>query len=198
MLLQLFIREIDAELLKTGVQTCQPNRACKSRQNVDKLLLHSRIYLLNLKLSNPQISRTPINCFEFGSCPMEKLILSTSLVNVKETCIISLNKFLSMRYYFSRPNFLFQNTIFLHQTIIKYMTFAMLRYQSNRREQIVFAKASLLPNAATGSSVLEIISSGVTITRLMRASSKLFASHLQHKMVVMHFHLIQRNRGKSP
>jgi hypothetical protein len=52
-------------------------------------------------------------------------------------------------------------------------------YQSNRREYIVFANPSLLTVAPSGSRLLFITSSGVTITRLRSASSSADASHLK-------------------
>lgn len=51
-------------------------------------------------------------------------------------------------------------------------------YQSNKREYIVLANASLLICAEWASRVLVITSSGVTITRLISASSRLLISHL--------------------
>jgi hypothetical protein len=57
-------------------------------------------------------------------------------------------------------------------------------YQSNNREYTVFANASLLASADSGSSVLVIISSGVTITRVISAFSKLLQSHLQETFAV--------------
>ena len=58
-----------------------------------------------------------------------------------------------------------------------------VHYQSNKREYIVLAKASLLPNAESGSSGLVITSSGVTITRLIIASSKPLASQLSYNKI---------------
>lgn len=52
-------------------------------------------------------------------------------------------------------------------------------HQSNNLEYTVFAKASLLTAAASGSSHLVIVSSRVTITLLQRESSNAFTSHLQ-------------------
>ena len=60
-------------------------------------------------------------------------------------------------------------------------------YQSNNREYIVLANASLLAIAEAGSSVLVIISSGVTITRVISAFSKFVQSHLQETLVVSIF-----------
>jgi len=51
-------------------------------------------------------------------------------------------------------------------------------YQSNKREYSVLANPSLLTAAASGSRLLFITSSGVTITRLSRASSSEVTSHL--------------------
>ena len=49
------------------------------------------------------------------------------------------------------------------------------------------ANASLLAIAEAGSSVLVIISSGVTITRVISAFSKFVQSHLQETLVVSIF-----------
>jgi len=55
-------------------------------------------------------------------------------------------------------------------------------YQSNRREYSVLAKPSLLTMAEPGSRALVMTSSGVTITRLMSASSKPWPSHLTQQI----------------
>uniref|UniRef100_A0A0A8XW09 Myo1 n=1 Tax=Arundo donax TaxID=35708 RepID=A0A0A8XW09_ARUDO len=57
--------------------------------------------------------------------------------------------------------------------------------QSNSREYIVLANASLLASAEAGSSVLIIISSGVTITRVISAFSKLLQSHFNSSAAVL-------------
>lgn len=76
MLLQFFICKIDAELFEAIRK-----RMDQLQENIKNLTREctSDHYLLNLKLSNPYISRTPINDLEFGSCPIELLIFSTSL-----------------------------------------------------------------------------------------------------------------------
>lgn len=55
-------------------------------------------------------------------------------------------------------------------------------YQSNNREYKVLAKPSLPTTAATGSRLLLITSSGVTITRFNSASSNPLRSHLVLKL----------------
>lgn len=60
-------------------------------------------------------------------------------------------------------------------------------YQSNKREYTVLANASLLAIAEAGSSVLVIISSGVTITRVIRVFSRFLESHLPENLVLSIF-----------
>lgn len=52
-------------------------------------------------------------------------------------------------------------------------------YQSNNREYTVLAKASLLSTAASGSRLLVMFSSRVTMMRLHNESSSAFTSHLR-------------------
>lgn len=52
-------------------------------------------------------------------------------------------------------------------------------YQSNNLEYTVFAKASRLSAADSGSRGFVILPSGVTITRLHKESSRAFTSHLK-------------------
>ena len=55
-------------------------------------------------------------------------------------------------------------------------------YQSNSLEYTVFAKASRLKTAASGSSGFVMLPSGVTMTRLQSESSNAFSSHLNVSM----------------
>lgn len=68
-------------------------------------------------------------------------------------------------------------------------------YQSNNREYIILANASLLATAEAGSSVLVITSSGVTITRVISAFSKFWQSHL-HEILVLSIFVSRRTYSK--
>jgi hypothetical protein len=58
----------------------------------------------------------------------------------------------------------------------------MVNYQSNNLEYTVFAKASRLKEAASGSSGFVMLPSGVTMTRWQSESSSDFSSHLNKNM----------------
>lgn len=61
-------------------------------------------------------------------------------------------------------------------------------YQSNNFEYTIFAKASLLMAAASGSSNFVMVSPRVTITRLQSESSRAFMSHLENTKVQKRLH----------
>lgn len=118
-------------------------------------------------------------CFESGSCPIELLILFTILQEQLGELANSNESNFRKR---ERESSSCKNSC-----ACKYYT-----YQSNNLEYTNFANASLLSAADSGSRHLEIVSSGVTITRLQRESSSACSSHLPNNKEsrMNYFHII--------
>jgi len=142
------------------------------------------------------MSRTPIMLTALESWPIELLILSTILQDLKnlefaipclktENMLILFKQFSEdlVMYYmvFGTSMFPWHHSFLIFNVLC--WTRLVCFYQSNNLEYTVFDKASRLKAAASGSRGLVMLPSGVTMTRLQSESSSAFASHLNINML---------------